>query len=251
MTAATLPAQASGKSGVDEHRSGTRNLITSSGETRSQLFQRLRAECVWDDAERLKEEVRAECRNRGETKRQSGISAWNAVARAYPVADSVTWNEFVSRSHRAPGISTVADVTKESASLAAAWAVSMKLLGSLATRCSEIKDNCTPLLAAVDARLRMEPRDALIVNEDAVRHIVQIMIDDPGRFTNHAQARFAAFESTGSRYSDAVTVELQNLNQSLELCSLLIDERWSRISSWLWGPRSAEVIRYLTRACEQ
>lgn len=231
-------------------RVATRNLATSSGETRSELFQRLRAECVWEDAERLKEQIRTECRNRGETKRQAGISAWDAIAEAYPVADAITWNAFMSWSLRAPGISTVADVTKESASLAAAWAVSMKLLGSLATRCSEITDNCTPLLAAVDARLRMEPRDALIVNEDAVRHIVQIMIDDPGRFINHAQARFAAFESTGSRYSDAVTVELQNLNQSMELCSLLIDERWPRISSWLWGPRSAEVIRYLTRACE-
>ena len=95
MTAATLPAQASGKSGVDEHRSGTRNLITSSGETRSQLFQRLRAEYVWEDAERLKEQVRAECRNRGETKRQAGISAWNAIAKVYPEPDAVTWKAFI------------------------------------------------------------------------------------------------------------------------------------------------------------
>ena len=40
-------------------RVATRNLATSIGETRSQLFQRLRDEYVWDDAELLKEQVRA------------------------------------------------------------------------------------------------------------------------------------------------------------------------------------------------
>jgi hypothetical protein len=232
-------------------RSGTRNLATSSCETRSQLFQRLRAECVWDYSERLKEQVRTECRNRGETKREAGISAWNAVARAYPVADSVTWNAFVSRSLRAPGISTAADVTRESASLAAAWAVSMQLLGSLATRCSEIADSCVPLLTAVDVRLSEEPRDALIVNEAAIRHVVQIMIDDPRRFLSHAQNRFVEYESTGSPYSDAVADELRNLHQILGLSSPLLDERWPRITCWLWGTRASEVTKFLTRACEQ
>ena len=250
MTVATHPHQVAGKSGVEEHQSGTRNLITSSGETRSQFFQRLRAEYVWDDAEHLKEQVRAECRNRGETKRQAGISAWDAIAKVYPIADAVTWNAFISRSHRAPGISTAADVTDESTALAAAWVGSMQLLGSLATRCSEIADSCAPLLAAVDARLNQEPEDALIVNDDAVRRIVQIMVDDPERFIDHVQTLFARFEPTGSSYSDAVAVELQNVNQSMELCSLLIDEQWPTVSSWLWGTREPEVNKFLTRACE-
>ena len=145
MTIATLSAQIAGMTSVEEHRTGTRNLVTGSGETRSELFQRLRAECVWDAAERLKEQVRAECRNRGETKRQAGISAWDAIAAAYPAVNAVTWNAFISRSHRAPGISTAVDVTDESAALAAAWVGSMQLLGSLATRCSEISDD-VPLI---------------------------------------------------------------------------------------------------------
>lgn len=251
MTSAALPIQTDEKTGVEERQPGTRNLLTCSGESRSQLFQRLRAECVWDDAERLKEDVRTESRNRGETKRQAGIAAWDAIAGAYPIADAVTWNAFISRSHRAPGISTVADVTDESAALAAAWVGSMQLLGSLATRCSEISDSCAPLLAAVDARLNQEPRDAQIVNRDAVRRIVQIMADDPGRLINHVQTLFARFEPTDSPYSDAVAVELQNLNQGMELCSSLINEQWPRISSWLWGMRASDVARYLTRACEE
>lgn len=234
---------------LDQSRQvATRNLATLSGETHSELFQRLRAECVWEDAERLKEQVRTECRNRGETKRQAGIMAWDAIARAYPVADAITWNAFISRSLRAPGISTAADVTKESVSLAAVWSVSMKLLGSLATRCPEIADNSAPLLSAVDARLSGEPRDALVINETAIRH--QVMIDDPRRFVNHAQNLFVAYESTGSSYSDSVADELRNLHQLLELSLPLLDERWSKITCWLWGPRSEEVVKYLTHACE-
>ncbi|MFT5328414.1 MAG: hypothetical protein ACI8P0_006327 [Planctomycetaceae bacterium] len=231
-------------------RSGTRNLATSSGETRSQLFQRLRSECVWDDAERLKEQVRTECRNRRETKREAGISAWNAIAKAYPPADAGTWRAFVTRSLRAPGISTAADVNKKSALLAATWTTSMMMMGGLATRCSEIFDNCAPLLSAVDARLSEEPRDALVINETAIRHIVQIMIDDPRRFVNHALNLFVAYESTGSPYTDSVANELRNLHQILELSSPLLDERWPRVTCWLWGTRSVEVVKYLTRACE-
>ena len=126
----------------------------------------------------------------------------------------------------------------------------MQLLGSLATRCSEITDSCAPLLAAVDARLNQEPRDAQIVNDNAVRRIVQIMVDDPGRFIDHVQTLFARFEPTDSSYSNAVVVELLNLNKGMELCSSLIDEQWPRISSWLWGTRASHVAKYLTRACE-
>ncbi len=97
MTSAAIPIQANEKVVDEDRQPGTRNLLTSSGESRSQLFQRLRSECVWDDAERLKEDLRTESRNRGETKRQAGITAWDAIAEAYPVADAVTWNEFVSR----------------------------------------------------------------------------------------------------------------------------------------------------------
>lgn len=250
MESVTFTPHSTGSIGGSNGRVATRNLATSSGESRSQLFQRLRAECVWDDAERLKEQVRAECRNRGETKRQSGISAWNAIARAYPIADAVTWNAFVLRSLRAPGISTSADVTKESASLAAAWSISMKLIGNLGTRCSEIADSGVPLLAAVDARLSMEPRDAMVVNEAAIRHVVQAMVDDPRRFVIHAQNRFVAYESTGSSYSDSVAHELRNMRQLLELSSLLIDEQWPRIKCWLCGTRASEVAKFLTRACE-
>jgi len=245
-----LSTHAAGTTSVKGQQPGTRNLVTSSGETRSQIFQRLRSECVWEDAERLKEQVRIECRSRGETKRQAGIIAWDAIARAYPVADAVTWNEFVSRSLRAPGISTAEDVNDESATLAAVWSVSMQLLGSLATRYTEIADNCAPLLAAVDARMSGEPRDAMVVNAAAIRHVVQIMIDDPRRFVSHAQPLFVAYESTGSPYSDSVADELRNLNQLLELSLPLLDESWSRVTCWLWGPRASDVTEHLTHACE-
>lgn len=250
METATVTSNAAVLNSVGNAQSGTRHLATAGGETRSELFQRLRAECVWDAAECLKEQVRAECRNRGESKRQAGISAWDAIAESYPVADAVTWNAFVSRSHRAPGISTAADVTSESASLAGAWAVSMQLLGSLSTRCSEIADSCAPLLTAVDSRLSKEPIDAFVINEAAVRHVVQIMIGDPGRFVSHAQNLFVAYESTGSPYTDSVAHELHNMHQLLELSSPLIDEQWPRIKCWLWGTRSSEVTKFLTRACE-
>jgi len=138
MGSATVTSNAAGLDSVGRAQSGTRYLATAGGETRSQFFQRLRSECVWDAAELLKEQVRAECRNRGETKRQAGICAWNAIAKTYPKPDAATWNEFTSRSHRPPGISTATDVTKESAELAGAWVGSMQLLGSLATRCPEV-----------------------------------------------------------------------------------------------------------------
>ena len=138
MGSATVTSNAAGLDSVGRAQSSTRHLATAGGETRSQLFQRLRSECVWDDAELLKEQVRAECRNRGETKRQAGISAWNAIAKTYPKPDTATWNEFTSRSHRPPGISTATDVTKESAALTGAWVGSMQLLGSLTTRCPEV-----------------------------------------------------------------------------------------------------------------
>ncbi|MFT5322856.1 MAG: hypothetical protein ACI8P0_000697, partial [Planctomycetaceae bacterium] len=124
------------------------------------------------------------------------------------------------------------------------------LLGSLATRCSEIADGSVPLLAAVDARLSREPRDALVVNEAAVRHVVQAMVDHPRRFVSHAQNRFVAYESTGSLYSDSVAHELRNMHQLLELSSPLLDERWPRITCWLWGTRESDVTKFLTRACE-
>jgi hypothetical protein len=250
MGSATLTPESADLIDVGNARSGTRHSATAGGETRSRLFQRLRAECVWDDAERLKEQVRTECRNRGETKRQAGIIAWNAIAKAYPVADAVTWNAFVSRSLRAPGISTAADVTKESATLAAAWAVSMKLLGSLSTRCPEVTASCHPVLDAIDVRLRMEPADGLSVNETALGHLIESMVENPKQYVEAAQRLFSKYKTTGSPYSAAVADELHKLFQLMELSTPLVEKQWPRISLWLWGPRASNVTKYLTHACE-
>lgn len=250
MTSAALPIQTNEKTGVGERQPGTRNLLTCSGESRSQLFQRLRSECVWDAAERLKEDVRTESRNRGETKRQAGIAAWNAIAEAYSIPDAVTWNAFVSRSHRAPGISTVADVTDDSASLAGAWAVSLKLLGSLSTRCPEVNANCHPVLDAIDLRLSMEPAAALIVSEAVLDDLIKSMVENPSQYMEAAQRLFSTYKTTDSSYSAAVADELHKLCQLMELSTPLIETQWPRISLWLWGPRAADVTKYLTRACE-
>jgi len=143
-----------------------------------------------------------------------------------------------------------ANVTKESASLAAAWSISTKLLGGLATRYSEIADNCTPLFAVVDARLSKEPRDAMLVNEAAIRQVVQAILDDPRRFESHALNRFAAYKSTDSPRGDSVPHELRKLHQLLDLCLPLIDERWPRIKCWLLGTRESDVTKFLSRTCE-
>lgn len=250
METATLTSNTAALHSVGNAQSGTRHLATAGGETRSELFQRLRAECVWDDAERLKEQVRAECRNRGETKRQAGITAWNAIARAYPTADVATWNEFISRSRRAPGISTAADVNDESATLAGVWTVSMQLLGSLATRCPEVAASCPPVLDAVDVRLNMEPADGLIVNEAALGRLIESMIENPRQFMEAAQRRFSKYKTTGSPYSAAIADEMHKLRRLMELSKPLIETQWPRISLWLWGSRSSDVGKYLSRACE-
>lgn len=90
MESITITPKSVGLIGGSDGRPGTRNLATSSGESRSQLFQRLRSERVWDAAERLKEEVRAECRSRGLNKRGSGTEAWNSIAATYPRPDAAT-----------------------------------------------------------------------------------------------------------------------------------------------------------------
>jgi hypothetical protein len=65
MTSGILEVDHTAPAHDRDARCGTRNLVTSSGESRSELFQRLRRECVWQDAEFLKEQVRATCRDRG------------------------------------------------------------------------------------------------------------------------------------------------------------------------------------------
>lgn len=124
------------------------------------------------------------------------------------------------------------------------------LLGSLATRCREISENSALLLKPIDFRLSQEPERALIITSDSLRSIARQMADDPIRFLEHARSLFTSYESAGDPYSLAVAEELSNLNDNLELSRPLIDQKWPLISSWLWGPRSADVIRYLTRACE-
>jgi hypothetical protein len=250
MGSATVTSNAAALNSVGNALQATRDQVTCSGETRSELFRRLRAEFVWQDAEVLKEQARAECRNRGMNKRDSGIEAWNSIAATYPKPDAVSWNAFDSRSVHPPLISTVAEVTDNASEIAGSWSGVMKLSASLASRCTEIGERCLPLLEAIDARQQMEPADSLIIIESAIRRIEAVMIEHPNDLVSHTKRLFSAYESNGTAYSEAVSDELRKYCQFMELMPSLIKRQWPTVSVWLWGPRSSEVIRQLTRACE-
>ena len=230
---------------------GTRNLTTSSGETRSQLFQRLRAEFVWQDAEVLKQQIRSEARSRGMTKRESGVAAWNAVADTYPIPDAQTWHALMTRSLKPPLVSTAADVTDETTTIVNYWTGSIRLIASLATRCDVIGANRRSLIRAIDVRQTMEPAGSCVLNDDGLKLLDDYMLANPNDVVVHSQRLFSAYLTTESSYSDAVADELRNLNQVLELVPELIEKQWPRVSAWLWGPRCFEVRRTLTRACEK
>lgn len=250
MTSDNLRGTSARLDGAGNSRSGTRDQVTSSGETRSQLFQRLRSECVWDDSEQLKEQVRVACRNRGISKRAAGVEAWDAVADAFPIPDANIWNAFTSRSGRPPLISMAEDATGESVAIAQAWRTSMMLVASLATRCREIGERSGTLLQAISDRQGIEPVGSLIFDADAVSHMNVFLEGSPEVVVTHSQNLFSGYQLAGSAYSKAVAVELRNFNQVLELTQELIDKQWPRITAWLWGPRASEVGRFLARACE-
>ena len=128
--------------------------------------------------------------------------------------------------------------------------MSMQLLGSLSTRCREVADDSQVVMDAIGVRLNMEPPDALTVNEAALDRLIESMVANPSQFTSAALRLFTTYQSTGSPYSEAVADELHKLCQLLELSTPLIEKQWPRISLWLWGPRSADAIRFLTRACK-
>ena len=105
-------------------------------------------------------------------------------------------------------------------------------------------------MAAIDGRLSLEPANALIVNEAAVSNLMEGMVANPGQFMKAAHRQLSTCQSPGSQYEEAVADELRKLSQLMELSTPWIERKWPRIKAWLWGPRSSEVIRYLTRACE-
>ena len=230
-------------------RPGTRNLVTSSGESRSELFQRLRSEFVWPDAEVLKERVRANARSRGLTKRDASVESWNAVADAYPIPDARTWHEFMTRSWRPPLVSTLSDLTDATATIAKFWTGSTRLIASLATRCPTIRENSHAVLLAIDARLRLEPADSLVFDSVALAQLDEAAFANPKDVLGHAQELFRDYQSTSTPYSEAVADELRNLLHLMELTPNLIDQQWSRVSRWLWGPDAQKARNHLTRAC--
>ncbi|MDA1164258.1 MAG: hypothetical protein O3B13_14260 [Planctomycetota bacterium] len=232
-------------------RGCSRDQITTSGETRSQLYQRLRAEAAWDIAEAEKELVRRRSRDAGMTKAASGQQAWDAIAVAFPPVDVVTWFEFSSRVTRPPLLSRVSDVTDETAAIAGAWSLSMTLAASLATRCPEIRKNCMSLILAIDKRLSLEPADALIMSETLITERLDIIAERPNAVVARTLQLFQAYQAAETSYSESVTDELRNFSQILELLPHLVDQQWANIRPWLFGLRSNEARRFLARACDK
>ena len=250
MGSATVTSNAAGLDSVGRAQSGTRHLATAGGETRSELYRRLRSEGAWDVAEEFKECERARCRSAGMTKAQAGVNAWDAIAVAFPPPDTATWTAFTSRSLRPPLISQEVDLTDEIATLAAAWCVTMKLSGCLATRCPEVAANSSSLLQAVDVRQSMESAGGRIINEAALLKLINFMISSPTEFVRQAKELFARYESASTQYSRAVADELARLLELMELLPALVEEHWDRIRLWLFGSRRIEAERFLARACE-
>jgi hypothetical protein len=232
-------------------RPRTRDVPTVSGETRSQLYQRLRSEGSWDVAEAEKELVRKQCRAAGKTKAESGRRAWDAIATAFPPVDASTWHEFDSRSWRPPLVSKLSDLTDETATMAKFWTGSTRLIASLATRCPTIRENSHAVLLAIDARLRLEPADSLVFDSVALAQLDEAAFANPKDVLGHAQELFRDYQSTSTPYSEAVADELRNLLHLMELTPNLIDQQWSRVSRWLWGPDAQKARNHLTRACEE
>jgi DNA-binding IclR family transcriptional regulator len=141
-------------------------------------------------------------------------------------------------------------VNEENLAIAGIWYALMSLTGTLAVRCREIGDNCGPVLRAIRERQETESANLMMFNDVATLRIEQFMIANPHDVVSHARRLFSAYQTTGSFYSVMVDEELQKLCQLMELMPELIDRQWARTSLWLWGPRSDEVRKHLTRACE-
>ena len=231
-------------------RPTSRDTLTASGESRSQLYRRLRSEGAWELAEEFKETERARSRSAGMTKAQAGVQAWDSVAIAFPPADAVTWAAFNSRSLRPPFISQEVDLTDGIVTLAGAWYCTMKLAGCLATRCPQIKRHSRALLNAIDVRLGLEPLNGMMINEDAVRNMTHFMVSDPAEFLRQARTLFAGYESASTPYGNAVANEFAKLIDFMELLAEFVVEHWDRIRPWLFGPRQREAERFLARACK-
>ena len=178
------------------------------------------------------------------------MNAWDSIAVAFPPPDTATWTAFTSRSLRPPLISQEVDLTDEIATLAAAWCVTMKLAGCLATRCPEVATNSSSLLQAVDVRQSMESAGGRIINEAALLKLINFMISSPTEFVRQAKELFARYESASTQYSRAVADELARLLELMELLPALVEEHWDRIRLWLFGSRRIEAERFLARACE-
>ena len=227
-----------------------RQRVTLSGESRSELYRRLRSEGAWNVADECKEIERARCRSAGMTKSQAGVQAWDFIAITFPPPDTATWHAFTSRALRPPLISQGVALTDEIATLAAVWCVTMKLSGCLATRCPEVATNSSSLLQAVDVRLGMEQSKGLVINEKAILKPINFMISAPAELMRQAKELIAGYESAPTPYGSAVADELNKLIELMELLPALVEEHWDRVRPWLFGPRRIEAERFLARACE-
>lgn len=224
----------------------TRDQITCTGESRSQLFQRLRNECRWNQAEQLKEEMRVRCRAEGLTKAESGRQAWNEVARQFPPVSAELWFQFTSRVRYPPKLSSDVEVTESDRMVGSAWSTAMILIGSLATVCPEIRDQCHDLLQSIDRRRADRSVGLLILSDSGISRLEDLVRDNPLQIVADARHTFEAVNPDSEICRD----ELFKLRTVIELTPELIAAEWDRIKPWLFGPDREKVRRALARACE-
>ena len=222
-------------------RPGTRNLITSSGESRSQLYRRLKLEMVWNQAEDVKEAERQRCRAAGMSKTAAGQSAWDAVARAYPPVDAVTWDKLLTAAYSPP------DVSLESPELSLAWWGALTLAGYLALRCPELRLASVPLLEAIAHRRSVEGSVACTLDDAEKLRLAEAMLPQPKSVVEEARSVFQNYSTTALPHSVSVGDELFKSIDLLDLLPKLIDRQWERTIAWACGPQDLQVRKYLLR----
>lgn len=246
MASTMSSTQAVDTASCNEQQPAPRNLVTCSGETRSQLYRRLKLELAWPAAESLKEAERRRCRAAGMTKAAAGKAAWDSVAHKFPPADATTWFRLMELSDHPPS-STV-----DSKDLPILWAVTLKISAVLAIRCHEIGEAAKPLVAAISQRRSLEPGVVPFGSADEAQRRLQSSVDSPTLTVQEASEEFSRYVGSDSAYAAAVRVELTKFKSLLDLIPNAADRQWARTIAWLCGPDATRVKKYLLRvhACE-
>jgi len=241
MKTATLTSNAAGLIDVGNALQATRDQVTCGGETRSQLYRRLKAEIAWSQAEALKETERQRCRSAGMTKAAAGQAAWDAVARNYPPVDAVTWGRlmmFIDNPPVAPA---------ELPDLSVLWSTVMAMTGALSLRCHEIGQAVDPLIEAIAHRRSLEDRATCFNATDEVQRQLQAAATSPLLVIEGAVGEFNRYQVSESEYSVAVHAELAKFNDVLKLLPKSIDQQWKKTIGWLCGSDALRVQKYLLR----